>query len=93
MSPLHYPQQATRSFELTTLLSQINLNKSSLTQSFLLSTEMKFLPFLLKKKVKHQVEAFSSCIFMVRYFKTSIKFKTNPIQTSFHKAKVMTQAF
>ena len=32
MSPLHYPQQATPSFELTTRLSQINLNTSSITQ-------------------------------------------------------------
>lgn len=62
MSPLHYPQQATPSFELTTRLSQINLNTSSITQSFLLSAEMKFLPFLLKKKVKQQVEAFSSVL-------------------------------
>ena len=83
MSPLHYPQQATPSLELTTLLSQINLNTSSITQSFLLSAEMKFLPFLLKKKVKQQVEAFSSCIFIVRFLKTSLKFKTNPDANKF----------
>lgn len=83
MSPLRYPQQATPSFELITLLSQINLNKSSITQSFLLSAEMKFLPLFLKNKVKQQVEAFSSCIFIVRFLKTSLKFRTNPDANKF----------